>query len=61
MNNESSSYQSKKGKRGFIYKEERTELQRALKEWLQETKTTNFVLIVIAMLLVGIFLRLVFG
>jgi len=54
------SYQNRKGKRELKYKEERTIFEQAMKAWIKEAKTTNFVLIVIAMFLVGIFLRLIF-
>jgi len=50
-----------KKKRDYKFTQERTEFERALKEWLIEAKKTNYVLYVIAMLLAGIFLRLVFG
>ena len=55
------SYEKAKARRDYRFKVERTELERALQEWLRESKKINYVLLVIAMLLVGIFLRMVFG
>jgi len=54
-------YEKVKAQRKYKYKEERTAFELALREWVRETKTANYILLIIAMLLLGIFLRMVFG
>jgi len=61
MKNEDSYKNPSRTSKKYIEKRERTEFERAIKEWLCEVKTTNFLLMSIAMILIGIFVRLVFG
>ncbi len=42
-------------------KMERTDFERSLTDWIRASHRTNELLMIIAMILVGIFLRLVFG
>jgi len=53
-------YQKEKAKRDFKFKEERTDLQRNLSQLIKSMELSNYLLIVISILLAGIFLRLVF-
>ncbi len=55
------SYEKDKAKRDFQFKEERTDLQRVLGDLSEQARIIVTLLLVIAMILGGIFLRLVFG
>jgi len=62
MNNiAKSSYEKEKAKRKFKFKEERTEFERALRQIIKLDEMRNYCLIAILMILLGIFIRLVFG
>lgn len=54
-------YEKEKSRRDFKFKEEKTTLERALRDWLKLTAVTNYTLFAIAMILLGIFIRLVLG
>lgn len=61
MKKDGESYQSPRIKREYLVKKERTEFERALRQWLKQTEYSNWVLTGIAMILLGIFIRLVMG
>ena len=48
-----------KAKREYKFKEEKTVFEQAVKDLLKKQETTNYLLGIVAMLLLGIFLRLV--
>lgn len=43
-------------KRDYQQKRERTGFERALSDWLEKLKTTNYILMLILMVLIGIFI-----
>ncbi len=55
------SYEKEKAKREFKFKEERTICERNLRELLKQSQSIVYLLLVIAMILLGVFLRMIFG
>jgi len=56
-----SNYEKIKAKREFKFKEERSEFERYLRESLKSAGLQNYLLIIIAMILLGIFIHDIIG
>jgi len=54
-------HRKEKAKRDYKFREERTDLQRVLGDLTKKADLTNTLLIIIAMTLLGIFVRAVLG
>ena len=53
-------YSKEKAKRDYKFREERSELQRVLGDLTKKVDFTNTLLIIIAMTLIGMFVRMLF-
>ena len=52
-------YANEKKRRDLKYKDQRTLFERSIGEWLKKAEMTNYLLMVIAMILLGVFIWLV--
>ena len=52
-------YSKDQTKREYITKEERSALERALRDWLKGQYITNYLLAGVGMILLGIFIRMI--